>query len=236
MNLLEIRDLSVAYGDVQVLWNINLTIGQGEFVTLVGANGAGKTTLINTLSGLLKPSSGQVLFDGRSIDGSQAWDRVGMGICQVPEGRKLFYALSVEENLRMGAFLRKDKDVEKDLERVLELFPEAARRRHQPAGTLSGGEQQMVAIGRALMSQPQILLIDELSLGLAPVVVDRLAELLTQLHRETNMTIFLVEQDVQLALEVSQRGYVMELGRVVMEGQAKDLLGADEVRKAYLGM
>lgn len=234
--ILESRGLHVSYGDVQVLWDINVRVEPGEFVALIGANGAGKTTLINTLSGIVRPVSGEVWFEGRDVAATPPWDRVASGISQVPEGRKLFYGLTVEENIRMGAFRRSDADVPRDFEWVMGLFPEVARRRRQVAGTLSGGEQQMVAIGRALMARPRILLIDELSLGLAPIVVDRLAELLTRLHREHGLTIFLVEQDVQLALEVSQRGYVLETGRITLSGPSSELLRRDEVRKAFLGM
>ncbi len=235
-NILEVEHLDVAYGDVQVLWDISLNIEQGEFVALIGANGAGKTTLINTLTGLLKPMAGRILFEGKDVSRVPAWDRVGIGIVQLPEGRKLFHGLTTEQNLRLGAFLRSGREVNRDLEWVLELFPELGGRRSQLAGSLSGGEQQMAAIGRALMSKPKLLFIDELSLGLAPVVVDRLADVLARLHRETSLTIFLVEQDVEVALRMSQRGYCMETGRIQLHGSSQELLASDEVRKAYLGI
>jgi branched-chain amino acid transport system ATP-binding protein len=235
-NLLEVRELNVGYGEIQVLWDVNFEIEDGDFVALVGANGAGKTTTINAISGLLPPLSGQILFEGRALAGIPAWERVSMGIAQMPEGRKLFAGLTTEQNLRLGAYLRKDHEIEKDLHWVLDLFPEMARRKDQLAGSLSGGEQQMVAIGRALMARPKLLLVDELSLGLAPVIVDRLAEILARLHNETDLTIFLVEQDVQVALEMVRWAYVIEAGRIGVSGEAGELLRSDEIRKAYLGV
>jgi branched-chain amino acid transport system ATP-binding protein len=235
-NLLEVQSLSVAYGDVQVLWDINLEVGRGDFVALVGANGAGKTTTINAISGLLPPMAGEILFNGERINDVPPWERVRMGIAQMPEGRKLFAGLTTEQNLRLGAYLRNDDGVDEDLNWVMDLFPEVERRRDQLAGSLSGGEQQMVSIGRALMAKPKLFLVDELSLGLAPVIVDRLAEILARLHSETELTIFLVEQDVQVALEMVRWGYVIEAGRITTSGPAKELLASDEVRKAYLGV
>jgi branched-chain amino acid transport system ATP-binding protein len=235
-NLLEVRNIDVAYGDIQVLWDISLEVAEGDFVALVGANGAGKTTLINALSGLLQPLNGEIFLDGENINEVEPWDRVSLGIAQMPEGRKLFAGLTTEENIRLGAYLRKDDEVDHDLEWVMDLFPEVARRKDSLAGSLSGGEQQMVAIGRALMSKPKLFLVDELSLGLAPVIVDRLAEILARLHEETGLTIFLVEQDVQIALEMVSFGYVLESGRMRTSGLSEDLLQSDEVRKAYLGV
>jgi branched-chain amino acid transport system ATP-binding protein len=235
-NLLEVRDLSVAYGDVQVLWDINLEVARGDFVALVGANGAGKTTTINAISGLLPPMSGEIVFDAALVNGVAPWDRVRLGIAQMPEGRKLFAGLTTEQNIRLGAYLRDDDQIEQDLRWIMDLFPEVERRRDQLAGSLSGGEQQMVSIGRALMAKPKLFLVDELSLGLAPVIVDRLAEILARLHEETDLTILLVEQDVQVALEMVRWGYVIEAGHIKASGLSEELLASDEVRKAYLGV
>lgn len=219
--ILETRDLNVAYGDIQILWDINLRIGDGEIVALAGSNGAGKTTLLRSLIGLLKPISGEIDFKGRPISNRESHDRVKMGISIVPEGREIFYAMTVEENIRMGAFTRSDAPgVEKDLEWLYGLFPRLKERRNQEAGTLSGGEQQMCAIARGLMANPKLFLIDELSLGLAPVIVDRLVEIIQQIHQDRKISIFLVEQDVQVAFELSQRGYVIETGRIVEIGRA----------------
>jgi len=234
--LLEMREVDAGYGDAQVLWGVSLTIEEGDFVALVGANGAGKTTIMNTLSGLVRPMHGELLYKGKRINSLPAWSRVGMGVALMPEGRKLFAGLTTEQNLILGAFSRKDKEVGKDLASVMELFPEIDRRRNQLAGSLSGGEQQMVAIGRALMSKPSLLLVDELSLGLAPIVVDRLAAVLQRLHTETGLAVFIVEQDVHLALSMARMGYVLEAGHIRAHGEAKRLLESDEVRKAYLGV
>ena len=235
--LLEVKNLNVAYGDVQVLWDINLQVDEGQIVALVGSNGAGKSTLLRTLSGFLKPISGEILFDGKPIHGLKSNEIVNMGIIHVPEGRHLFPDMTVEENLLMGAYRRgKDPDIEKDLkEMIYPLFPRLEERRHQKAGSLSGGEQQMVAMARGLIARPRVLLIDEMSLGLAPLIVDDLIDIVKKIHEE-GTTIFLVEQDVYLALSNSQYGYVLATGRVVMEGPSKELLENKEIKEVYLGM
>src|SRR5919199_702603 len=233
--LLLIRNLSVAYGDVQVLWGVDLEVLPGEIVALVGANGAGKSTLLATISGLLAPLSGSMVFDGRNIAGATTQQIVDLGIVQVPEGRRLFPAMTVRDQLLLGAFRRHDKaQVHADMAHVLDLFPRLKDRTNQLAGSLSGGEQQMVAVGRALMSRPRLLMIDELSLGLAPVIVESLVEILRQINQE-GTTILMVEQDVQTALEQASRGYVLETGRVTLSGPAAHLLDDERVKRAYLG-
>jgi branched-chain amino acid transport system ATP-binding protein len=237
MALLEVRGLEVAYGDSRALWGVDIYVDRGEIVALIGANGAGKTTLLNTIAGLLRPSSGNIYFDGDLISGLSADEVVVRGIALVPEGRRLFPGMTVRENLLMGAYRRSDrKKVVEDLDRVYSLFPVLSDRRQQIAGRLSGGEQQMCAIGRGLMSRPQILLIDEMSLGLAPVVVDRLIDKLETVHLEEETDIVLVEQDAQLALDIASRGYVMENGHIVMAGATAALRDAPSVRDAYLGL
>lgn len=235
--LLETRALNVAYGDIQVLWDITVKIGEGEIVALAGSNGAGKTTLMRSLVGLLRLQSGEILFRSRSISDLQSQDRVKLGISMVPEGREIFHAMTVEENLRMGAFTRTDAaGVERDMAWIYHLLPILEERRTQVAGTLSGGEQQMCAIARGLMANPRLFLVDELSLGLAPVVVDRLTETIRTIHRERGISILLVEQDVQIAFELSGRGYIIETGRIVAEDSSVNLLKDDKVREAYLGI
>jgi branched-chain amino acid transport system ATP-binding protein len=235
--ILETRALSVAYGDVQILWDIDLRIEEGEIVALAGSNGAGKTTLMRSLAGLLRLRSGEILYRNRTISALQSQDRVKMGISMVPEGREIFHAMTVEENLRMGAFTRTDgAGVEKDIAWIYELLPILKERRTQYAGTLSGGEQQMCAIARALMANPRLFLVDELSLGLAPVIVDRLTDTIRAIHRERALSIFLVEQDVQIAFELAGRGYIIETGRIVTEDTSQNLLKDDKVREAYLGI
>lgn len=235
--LLEVKNLNVAYGDVQVLWDINLEVEEGKIVALVGSNGAGKSTLLRTLSGLIKPISGEIIFDGKPIHGLNSNEIVNMGIIHVPEGRRLFPDMTVEENLLMGAYRRgKDPDIEKDLhEMIYPIFPRLHERRNQKAGSLSGGEQQMVAMARGLMARPKVLLIDEMSLGLAPLIVDDLIDIVKKIHQE-GTTIFLVEQDVYLALSNSHYGYVLATGRLVMEGPSKELLENKEIKEVYLGM
>lgn len=234
--LLRAEKLNVAYGDVQVLWDVDLEIRAGEIVALVGSNGAGKSTLLSTFSGLLRPRSGHISFDGQSLERASTQRIVDLGIAHVPEGRQLFPAMSVQDQLLLGAFRRRDHDaVRPDLERVLELFPRLRERLRALASTLSGGEQQMVAIGRALMARPRLLMIDELSLGLAPLVVESLMETITQLNRD-GATVLIVEQDVQAALERSTRGYVLESGVITLSGSADQLLRDDGVRRAYLGV
>ena len=234
--MLKVSGLNVSYGDVQVLWDINLEIRPGESVALVGSNGAGKTTLLKTIAGLLHPRSGRIQFGDMDITALKPGVRVHQGLALVPEGRQLFYGLSVRENLLMGAYTRKDRaQVMRDLEWVLELFPELRDRQNQLAGTLSGGEQQMCAIGRGLMSKPKMLLIDELSLGLAPVIVDRLVRTMHDIHA-AGVTLFLVEQDIQTAFDIAERGYVLETGHIVRQGTGNELLADDQVRQAYLGI
>jgi branched-chain amino acid transport system ATP-binding protein len=235
--LLETRALSVAYGDIQILWNIDMRIDQREIVALAGSNGAGKSTLMRAIIGLMRPRSGEILFRGRSISGLHSQDRIKLGISMVPEGREIFYAMTVEENLRMGAFTRTDAaGTEEDLAWIYDLLPILHERRTQYAGTMSGGEQQMCAIARALMANPKLFLVDELSLGLAPVIVDLLTETIRKIHREREISIFLVEQDVQIAFELARRGYIIETGKIVVEDSSENLLKDDKVREAYLGI
>ena len=235
--LLETSALNVAYGDIQILWDIHVRIEEGEIVALAGSNGAGKSTLMRTLVGLLRPRSGEIFFRGRTITRLQSQDRIKLGLSMVPEGREIFYAMTVDENLRMGAFTRTDAaGVEKDLAWIYELLPILQERRTQYAGTLSGGEQQMCAIARALMANPQLFLVDELSLGLAPVIVDRLTGTIRKIHQERKISIFLVEQDVQIAFELARRGYIIETGKIVVEDSSENLLKDDKVREAYLGI
>jgi branched-chain amino acid transport system ATP-binding protein len=234
--MLEVRGLEVAYGDVQVLWDVELAVYPGEIVALIGSNGAGKSTLLATISGLLKPRGGEVRFEGRSIAGESTKAIVEMGIAHVPEGRRLFSALSVRDNLRMGAFHRRDRSrIQTDLDHVLELFPRLKERLNALGSNLSGGEQQMVALGRGLMSRPRLLMIDELSLGLAPIVVDSLIGIIDEVNRQ-GTTILIVEQDVQIALEHASRGYVLETGHVTLTDTAERLLDDERVKQAYLGI
>lgn len=234
--LLRVEALNVAYGEVQVLWDVALAIFPGEIVALVGANGAGKSTLLSAISGLLRPRSGQIAFDGHAIDGAPTQRIVELGIAHVPEGRRLFPAMSVRDQLLLGAFRRRDRArVLDDLAHVLSLFPRLGQRLHALGGNLSGGEQQMVAIARGLMARPRLLMIDELSLGLAPILVESLIETIDRVNQE-GTTILLVEQDVQTALEQATRGYVLEMGQIVLEGSAASLLGDARVRQAYLGV
>jgi branched-chain amino acid transport system ATP-binding protein len=225
----------VAYGDVQVLWDVSLDVRRGEMVALIGANGAGKSTLLATISGLIRPRSGRIAFNGRDIAGAPADAIVRAGIAQVPQGRRLFAGLTVRQNLTLGAYTRRDGDRERDLRWVLDTFPRLKERQTQLAGTMSGGEQQMCAIGRALMSRPKLLLIDEPSLGLAPVLVDDLLEVLRTVH-EQGTTVLMVEQDIQTALEEADRGYVLETGRITMSAPAAELLANEDVKRAYLGV
>ena len=230
------RDLNVGYGEVQVLWDVSLEVRAGEIVALVGANGAGKSTLLSTISGLLQPLSGSIEFAGHAIAGVGTQRIVDLGIAHVPEGRRLFPAMTVRDQLLLGAFRRRDRTaVADDLERVLGLFPRLRERVSQLAGHLSGGEQQMAAIARGLMARPRLLMIDELSLGLAPVLIEHLMETIGQLNAD-GMTILIVEQDVQAALERAARGYVLETGHIVLSGAAADLLQDQRVRQAYLGV
>jgi branched-chain amino acid transport system ATP-binding protein len=234
--MLEVKGLESAYGDIKILWGIDIEIKEGEIVSIVGSNGAGKSTLIRTISGLHKPLQGEIVYDGSNITYLLPGEIVTRGISQVPEGRKLFAGMTVYENLMMGAYSLKDKKmIKEDLDFVFHLFPRLCERSKQLAGTLSGGEQQMCAIGRALMSHPKLLLIDELSLGLSPLLVDSLIEAIEQIHRR-GTSILLVEQDVQIALENSDRGYILETGRITLSGDSKELLDSPQVKKAYLGI
>ena len=236
MALLEIRDLHVHYGAVHALHGVSLDVNPGEIVTLIGSNGAGKSTTLRAISGLVRPSQGTITFDGRPIGGMPAHAIVGLGIAQSPEGRGVFSNLTVLENLMVGAYTRSDAaEVKVDLERVFTLFPRLRERERQIAGTLSGGEQQMLAIGRALLARPRLLLLDEPSLGLAPQVVRTIFAILGEINAR-GTTILLVEQNAHMALRAAHRGYVIEVGRIALSGEAKALAASDEVRKAYLGI
>jgi len=233
--MLEVKNVEVAYGKIVAVKDVSLTVNKGEIVTLIGSNGAGKSTTLRTISGLIKPRSGEILFEGNRIDGVPGHDIVGMGICHSPEGRRIFPRMTVRENLELGAFLRNDKaSVAADFERVLALFPRLKERVEQRAGTMSGGEQQMLAVGRAIMGSPKLLLLDEPSMGLAPVLVEMIFETITKI-REQGITILLIEQNANAALEVADRAYVLESGNVKMSGKASDLRKDDAVTKAYLG-
>ena len=234
--LLEIKELSAGYGDVQVLWDINLGIEEERIVALVGANGAGKSSLLKIISGLLKPYAGRITFQGEDITNKPSKEIVEKGIIQVPEGRRLFPQMSVEENLVLGSFRRRSfKNVHKQLDKVYGTFPILKERRQQKAGSLSGGEQQMCAIARGLMGNPVLLLIDEMSLGLAPLIVDSLIDIVKEINQE-GAGVLLVEQDVQLALDNSHYGYVLSTGQIAMEGDSKELLADQEIKKIYLGL
>ena len=236
MAMLEVHGLNVHYGAIHALHGVNLKVDQGQIVTLIGCNGAGKSTTLRTISGLLKPSSGQVLFEGKTISDRAPHEIVRMGVAQSPEGRGIFANLSVDENLEMGAFARKDKaQIVKDREMALGLFPRIRERLKQNAGTLSGGEQQMLAMARALMARPRLLLLDEPSLGLAPQIVQTIFKIIREINA-SGTTILLVEQNAHMALEVAHYAYVLEVGRIVMGDDAKKLAQSDEVRKAYLGV
>jgi branched-chain amino acid transport system ATP-binding protein len=235
-SLLRVRDLCVAYGEVQVLWDVSLDVFQGEIVALVGANGAGKSTLLSSISGLLQPSGGSIEFDGHLLRAASTQRIVELGIAHVPEGRRLFPSMSVRDQLMLGAFRRTDRQaVSGDFGRVLDIFPLLRARLDSLGGHLSGGEQQMVAIARGVMARPKLLMIDELSLGLAPVLVEGLMDTIGRLNAE-GTTILIVEQDVQAALERATRGYVLETGHLVLEGSADELLRDERVRQAYLGV
>jgi branched-chain amino acid transport system ATP-binding protein len=233
--LLRVKNLSVYYGKAMALENVSLEVVPGEAVTIIGANGAGKSTLLKVLSGLWPPTSGEVYFDGKRIEGMRPYEIVSLGLVHIPEGRRLFPYLNVFENLKLGASLRKDKDgIKQDLEGVFTHFPILLDRRKQKAGSLSGGEQMMLAIGRGLMAKPRLLLMDEPSLGLAPVMVDELVSLIKAINKG-GVSVLLVEQNVFLALQVAHRGYVLEVGRVILEGNMEQFRNSEVVKRAYLG-
>jgi branched-chain amino acid transport system ATP-binding protein len=235
--MLKLKNLQTFYGNIQALKDVSIEISEGEIITLIGANGAGKTTTLMSVCGIVPPRSGDILFRGKPIHNLSPNQIVSLGISQVPEGRRIFPYLTVMENLDMGAFLRTDKDgIKQDMEYIFELFPILAERRHQAGGTLSGGEQQMLAISRALMARPTLLLMDEPSLGLAPLIVKQIFEIIRKVNTENNTTIFLVEQNANLALKVAHRGYVMETGRITLADSAEKLLADEKVKKAYLGL
>lgn len=234
-NMLKINDINVFYGAIHAIKGVSLEVNRGEIVTLIGANGAGKSTILRTISGLLKPKSGTIQFEGQEIAGMPAHEIVKTGISQVPEGRRIFAEMTVLENLELGAFTRKDKDgIKADMDRVFERFPRLKERISQLAGTLSGGEQQMLAMGRALMSRPRLLLLDEPSMGLAPLLIKEIFAIIQDINR-TGTTVLLVEQNANMALSIAHRAYVLETGRITLKGDAKELAASDEVRKAYLG-
>uniref|UniRef100_A0A7V4KDC7 ABC transporter ATP-binding protein n=1 Tax=Fervidobacterium pennivorans TaxID=93466 RepID=A0A7V4KDC7_FERPE len=236
MPVLEVEGLHVFYGAIHAIKGISFKVEQGQVVTLIGANGAGKTTTLSTIAGLVKPKRGRILFNGKDIQDLPPHQINRIGVCLVPEGRRIFPNLTVMENLMMGAFNRKDKDgIKQDLEWIFTLFPRLAERKSQLGGTLSGGEQQMLAISRALMSRPKVLMMDEPSLGLAPILVEEVFEIIKKLNSE-GMTILLVEQNAVGALNISHYGYVLETGNIVLEGPAKELLKNEQVKKAYLGL
>ncbi len=236
MALLELNDVVTYYGRVEALHGISLRVDTGEVVALIGSNGAGKTTTLRTISGLIPAARGSITLGGRPLNGVTAAQRVGLGICQAPEGRRLFPRMTVLDNLGLGAFTRRDgARIQSDLERVYQLFPRLKERSKQIAGTLSGGEQQMLAIGRALMAKPKVLMLDEPSLGLAPILVETIFTVISEINGQ-GTPILLVEQNAQKALEIAHRAYVLETGSIVMEGPGKELLQSEEVTKAYLGM
>ncbi|SNR86838.1 ABC transporter ATP-binding protein [Desulfurobacterium atlanticum] len=234
--MLEVKNINTFYGNIQALHNVSLTVNEGEIVTLIGANGAGKTTTLMSICGVVPPRSGEIIFNGEPIHGLPPHKIVAKGVVQVPEGRMIFPELTVMENLDMGAYLRNDKEgIKRDLEYVFELFPRLAERKNQLGGTLSGGEQQMLAISRALMARPKLLLLDEPSLGLAPLIIKQIFEIIVKINREHKTTILLVEQNAHQALKIADRAYVIENGRITMEDKAENLLNNEKVKQAYLG-
>ena len=235
--MLELRNLHTFYGNIMALKDVSIKVSQGEIITLIGANGAGKTTALMSISGVVPPRSGEVFFLGRPVQHLRPEEIAALGIAHVPEGRHIFPQMTVKENLAMGAFLRHDRrEIIKDLDYVHQLFPILAERRHQLGGTLSGGEQQMLAISRALMARPRLLLLDEPSLGLAPLLVKLILQVIRKINQEQGTTILLVEQNANMALKIAHRGYVMENGKIVMEGAADILLNNEDVMRAYLGV
>lgn len=235
--MLELRQINSYYGNIQALHDISLKVEEGEIITLIGANGAGKSTTLMSISGIVPPRTGEILFKGKPISRMTPDKIVALGICQVPEGRHIFPDLTVAENLDMGAFLRRDsQQMKKDRDYIYAMFPILADRRNQPGGNLSGGEQQMLAISRALMAKPQLLLLDEPSMGLAPLVTKQIFSIISKINKEQNTTIFLVEQNANLALKTADRAYVLETGRITLHGPAKELLKNEDIQKAYLGI
>lgn len=232
--MLKVQDLSVHYGMIQAVHNVSFEVKQGEIVSLIGANGAGKTTILRTISGLIRPSNGQIIFEGKNIEKAAPQKIVADGLSQVPEGRHVFSGLTVQENLDMGAFLRKDNTLKEDFEQIFAKFPILKERRNQDAATLSGGEQQMLAMGRALMSKPKLLLLDEPSMGLAPIFIKEIFSIIQEIQAQ-GTTVLLIEQNAKMALSIANRGYVLETGKIVLEGTGKELLASEAVRKAYLG-
>jgi branched-chain amino acid transport system ATP-binding protein len=232
--MLEVEDLHVSYGAIEAVKGISFIVEEGQIVTLIGGNGAGKTTTLRTLSGLLKPTQGDIRYEGKSIRGLAGHAVVQRGVAHCPEGRRIFGRMSIQENLDLGAYSRRDGDIKTDQDRVYELFPVLGERRTQPAGVLSGGEQQMLAIGRALMSRPRLLMLDEPSMGLSPIMMQRIFGVIAEL-KSTGTTILLVEQNAQAALSLANHGYVIETGHIVLDGPGEDLLHDENVRKAYLG-
>lgn len=232
--MLRVSGLKVAYGGIQAVKGVSFEVKQGELVSLIGANGAGKTTTLKAVTGIQPVAFGDIEYLGRSIKGQGPWDLVKQGLVMVPEGRGTFTRMSITENLQMGAFVRNDPDIEADIEKVFGIFPRLKERRHQLAGTMSGGEQQMLAMGRALMSRPKVLLLDEPSMGLSPIMVDKIFEVVNEIHQQ-GTTVLLVEQNASRALQLATRGYVMESGEITMSGEAKALLNDPKVRAAYLG-
>ncbi len=235
--MLKLENVSSGYGNILALKGITIDINQGEIITLIGANGAGKSTTLMTVSGVIKCRTGRILFKGQEIHKKEPDAIVKSGLCQVPEGRHIFPLLSVQENLDMGAFLRNDhSEIKKDLDYVYSLFPILAERRNQDGGTLSGGEQQMLALSRALMARPELLLLDEPSMGLAPLIIKQIFEIIKQINKDNGTTIFLVEQNANQALQIADRGYVIETGKITISGKASDLLVNEDIQKAYLGI
>lgn len=232
--MLKVQDLSVHYGMIQAIHNVSFEVKQGEIVSLIGANGAGKTTILRTISGLVRPSNGHIIFEGKNIEKAAPQKIVADGLSQVPEGRHVFSGLTVQENLDMGAFLRKDSTLKEDFEQIFAKFPILKERRNQDAATLSGGEQQMLAMGRALMSKPKLLLLDEPSMGLAPIFIKEIFSIIQEIQAQ-GTTVLLIEQNAKMALSIANRGYVLETGKIVLEGTGKELLASEAVRKAYLG-
>jgi branched-chain amino acid transport system ATP-binding protein len=232
--MLEVKDLKVSYGKILAVKKISFSVEEGQVVTLIGTNGAGKTTTLRTISGLIRPSSGEILFQGKRIDAVAAHEIVALGVAHSPEGRKIFPKMTIEENLLLGAFARRDGEIKKDLEAAYELFPILGERRNQLAGTFSGGEQQMLAMSRAMMSRPKLLMLDEPSMGLSPLMMKVIMQTVKKLQSQ-GTTILLVEQNAQAALSLADHGYVLEVGKIVIRGTGKELLVNDDVRKAYLG-